>query len=114
MNIRAPQFTWRPLLALVACLTWAGTAAAQTATWTGAASNQWAVPGNWTGMAPTNNSTLDFVFGAAGAANTTTVNTLMGLTANSILFNGNNNYNVQSAAFGFNLGGNITHQGGSN
>ena len=31
-----------------------------------------------------------------------------------MLFNGNNNYNVQSAVFSFNLGGTITNQGGSN
>src|SRR5262245_39814752 len=114
MSILTLRFTGRPLLALVACLAWAGTTAAQTATWTGANSNQFAVPTNWTGTAPTNGATLDFVFGAVGAANTTTVNTLSNVTFNSILFNGNNNYNIQSAAFTYNLGGTITHQAGTN
>jgi autotransporter-associated beta strand protein len=114
MSIRLSQVTRRPLLALIACLAWAGAAPAQTATWTGANSNQFSVPQNWTGDAPVSGSTRDFIFGAPGAANTTTVNTLMNVTANSILFNGNNDYNIQSAAFAYNLGGTITNQGGTN
>lgn len=89
-------------------------ASAQTATWTGAISFSWNNTGNWSGTAPTDNSSLAFVFGAPLAQNTGVgnVNILSNLTATSITFNGNNDYVLNGQSF--TLGGTVSNTGGSN
>jgi hypothetical protein len=88
-----------------------GAARAQTATWTGATSTDWATSTNWSGTAPTAASALAYVFGTAANQNTNNTFANNSLTANSITFN----------TGGFTLGGNsviysgtITNGAGTN
>jgi autotransporter-associated beta strand protein len=117
MLIRGSDITWqRFLLVVVGCVAGATGVSAQTATWTGATSNQWGTATNWSGTAPTTGSTQGFVFGAAGAANTINNNDLAGLTATAITFNGNSP-SYELTGIGINLGGSsvgLANQGGNN
>src|ERR1041385_5455077 len=98
----------RPLvLFLVAVIAIVPAAGAATLTWTGASSNFWSDPGNWSGATPAEGDDLVFPAGAAGQTNTNDVS----FGFNSIRYEGGAYYSDGNAVV---LGaGGLTVSGGS-